>query len=774
MYGIGGIFVLPKTKLGKRALIIAEKPDEGTWIAAVLGGVEINGEELTVSRLLDEAFANKVKKYRAKGYLEGKDQNGTPYLLTWGYGHLYELYQAKDYNPSIKWNLTDFPFFPKEYKYKPMEDKKEQVKRINRWLTEEKTDYVIAATDPDREGEGIFALIYQGAGSTKKVYRLWLDDLTEAGITKAFLSLKPYHDPYLVGLRESQAARSIVDWMIGANFTVLCTKKFGSYQNGKQEMLSIGRVQTATLSMVVKREREIERFIPEVSYAVEAHFRAKAGEYKGVWKIGKEEKRFSTEEEAKKWIETLKAGTAKVGKVTYTIKREAPPLLFDITTLQAEAAKRYKYSVQLVLDTVQSLYEKQLVSYPRTDSRYLTPDVGKELPDILKALPSQYALFLTKERTQQAKSPGKRVVSTEPMAHYALIPTKTTPNLMKLSEPEQRIYDLIVRSLLSALSSPAEWGHTEIVTLIKDEPFVTTGKTLLQKGWRELYETSDKERIPQVSQGEEVEVLRIAPAKKETEPPKRYTDGTLVKAMENAGNYLEERNDSLGGINRSLLGGSLEQKRTKDVLKKVGGIGTPATRTGIITRLLEVGYLKQDAKTSILTPTEKAYRVIETIPVDAVKSPKYTAEIEEMLNEIVEGKRTKEEVIEIVREFVEKVSEEIKKSPFPYGAKSGSTHPPKEEKKQRKDSVSLQCPLCGSALVEQPAFYGCSNYKNGCRFTVSKEIGGHKVTKRELKAILKNGKTTQKVKFVSQSGKTYEDYLVLSNGRVMQSFRAKE
>lgn len=712
----GGVKVI----LGQ-IVIIAEKPDVGTRLAATIGGCMIGNVPLTPDMLTNKRYEGQIKKQRfVDGYLKCQ-LHGKECIVSWGFGHIAELKQASDYDARYKrWREEDFPFVPEEFEVKLKKEHSKHFTLLKKLLTDPKTEYIINATDADREGELIFDYIYRLSGSKKPVKRLWLSSYTEEAIEQGFRSLRPGSD--MVSLQEAGRSRAIADWLIGSNLTVMSTLKYGGYQN----MISVGRVQTPTLALLANRENEIIQFKPEDYFEVFAQFEAADGLYVGKWGKGKTD-RFRSRKEAEA-IQNKVTGPGEVTKVEQTKTTEHPPLLYDLTALQMDANGRFGYSAQKTLNIVQKLYENQLVTYPRTNSRFLKEDLKGEIPRIIQGLPDEYDSY-KKALLSKSLSFTKRYFDDSKVdGHYAIIPTYKSA--AGLAGDEKKIYDLIATSLVRAFFPAAVWGITKIETTVGGEIFYSSGKVLIEKGWRAVGQDSSgpkEEILPNVQKGEQVENNKVDVVAKKTKAPNRFTEKTLLSAMETAGRFVDDDD-------------------YREAMKE-RGLGTPATRASIIERLIQVKYVERKGKQ--LIPTEKGLEIIRKFPIEEIKSPGLTGEWEYKLALIERGQYSQEEFIkEIVRFTVDSVNrlkgqdkQEIGGTQEEYG----------------------KCPRCGGSVTKNKKGWGCSRWKEGCKFQIwNNVICGKRLTDANIKQILSKGETRKISGFISKAGKKFQAKLKLS------------
>jgi len=638
--------------LGKN-LYITEKPSVAASFAAVLG-------------------INISKSDRTRGYAESKDS-----VVTWCFGHLITLALPDAYNEAYKeWKVEHLPIIPEEYKYVVIDDEgiKKQFETVKSLMLREDIDYIYACTDSGREGEYIFRLVYEHSGTTKPAKRVWISSQTEEAIKEGIKNAKDIS--HYDSLAQAAYSRAKEDWLFGMNFSRIYTCLYGRHlsallKESRSSVIAIGRVMTCVLGLVTDREKEIRNFVPKTHYGITANFISMDNkiEYKGKWvpeksKIIKfaddaqDEERYISKQEAEEVIEKLKGKEGKVKKVEIKSKNEQPPLLFNLAELQSEANKKFKLPVDKTLETAQSLYEKKLITYPRTDCRVLSTDVVGELPKVLNGLymNPEYKGFVSRIKDfgelKITKSTKRYVDDSKVTDHYALIPTYVTADLNRLSEYERKIYNLIVKRFLAIFYPPAVYNTVKVETEIDGEIFVTSSRTLKEAGWKEVYEISkakDEEDLTEVpihllSKNEACGTKNFELEEKETKPPPRYTAGSLIITMEKAGKFIED-----------------EELREQI---KTCGIGTSATRAGIIKKLKDIGYINIDSKTQVVTPTLKGEAIVELVRRTAKEllSPSLTASWEKGLA-MIENKETTQEIFEKkLCEYINKTIEKVKKS----------------------------------------------------------------------------------------------------------------
>ncbi len=620
--------------------VLAEKPSVARDIARVLGATK-----------------------QGDGYLQG---NG--YVVTWAIGHLVSLCQPHEINPEWRrWRIDLLPMLPVQWPLTVYEKTKDQFEVVRKILNSSRVSRLVCATDAGREGELIFRYIYEAADCEKPVDRLWISSLTPDAIRRGFEALRPAAD--YDGLADAASGRSRADWLVGMNLSRAYSLAFG-------EDLSVGRVQTPTLAMVVERELAIRNFVIEDYLEVVATFHPagapKSTQYQGTWfrnqADGSNERSMRLPpdgKEAETIVARAKTGTAQIEAVTFEDQRSAPPLLYDLTELQRHANRLFGFSAQKTLDLAQSLYERyKLISYPRTDSRHLSADVAQTLPAIVRTIAGPYRKNLAPGTGERPLS--KRFVDDSKVSdHHAIIPTAVS--LEKAAPPadEKKIYDLVCRRLLSAWHDDHMLAVTTIITAISNPGFIdryyTSGTAVRQIGWKALDPVPEKKKgkaaeqepalPPGLEEGKPQEVLDVDAVRKKTRPPRRFTEATLLTAMETAGKTLDE-------------------KELSQAMKE-SGLGTPATRASIIEVLLKREYIVREGKS--LEATAKGIHLIEVVHPE-VKSPAMTGQWEAYLQRIQQGKAMLPPFMEGIEEYVRKVVGKVGEAPAP--AKNGATPQP--------------------------------------------------------------------------------------------------
>ncbi|AGL03174.1 DNA topoisomerase III [Desulfoscipio gibsoniae] len=688
-----------------KKFILAEKPSVARDLAAVLGSFQ-----------------------KKDGYLENDE-----YIVSWAIGHLVGLAEPEDYDVQLKkWTLDALPIMPANFKLKTNPKTIKQFKIVKQLVNRSDVGQLVCATDAGREGELIFRYIYRLTGCKKPFMRLWLSETTPAAVQRGFAELKPGEQ--FNNLAAAAEARSQADWLIGINATRSFTVKHNT-------LLSIGRVQTPTLALIVNREREIKNFVPEPYWELYAEFTKSNGQaYTGRWFNG-EQNRFHALQAAQAVQARVNNQPAHVLEVEEKEVAELPPLLFNLNDLQKEANKKYGLAAARTLELAQSLYEtRKLLTYPRTDSRHLTRELAKTIPGRLSALASvtEYEPY-NNVTAKAANTLGKRYVDDGKVSdHTALIPTDIKPVLSNLPPDERKIYDLVARRFLAIFFPPARYKQTKVITETAGETFLTTGRVELDKGWKTVYESvkndpdegEDSGVIPELARGETVQTTKTEIREKETKPPKRYTEASLLAVMEGAGRLVEDRE-----LKAAMKG---------------HGLGTPATRAAIIERLLKVGYIERHKKT--LVPTTKGETLIDLVP-EIIKNPELTGQWEKTLADIEAGTAKPGEFMNGIKQLTGEIVELAR------------SQAASNQVQTRREALG-NCPLCGKAVIEGKKGYGCSGYKEGCKFIIWKEIAGKSITQSQAKTLLKKGKTGIIKGFTSKAGKKFEAALQINNGKV--------
>ena len=650
------------------------------------------------------------------GYMEG---NG--YQVTWTFGHLCELKMPEDYTPVWKaWSLSALPMIPPKFGIRLKDDTgiKKQFAIIESLM--QKADGIINCGDAGQEGELIQRWVMQKAQAKCPVQRLWISSMTDEAIREGFATLKDqaeYQSLYLAGL-----SRAVGDWLLGINCTRLYTIKYG--QN--RQVLSIGRVQTPTLALIVNRQKEIDNFKPEPYWVLatvyrDTTFTATSG-------------KFTSKEEGEKAFATIEGKPFEVTKVEKKNGKEAPPSLYDLTSLQVDCNKKFGFSAEMTLNIIQQLYEQKLTTYPRVDTTFLPDDVYAKCPQTMNGLfqvkfagQSVYA-DLVKQLGGKPLQKSKKVFDSSKVTdHHAIIPTGIIPQ--NLSDMQRKVYDLIARRFIAAFYPDCQFAQTTVMGKVEDVEFKVTGRTILDAGWRAVYakdaQTDDDEKkpeeeertLPAFTKGESGPHIPTL-TEKMTTPPKYYTEATLLRAMETAGKLVEDEE-----LRRAM---------------KENGIGRPSTRAAIIETLFKRHYIKKERKNLLATPT--GIELIDLIREELLKSAELTGIWEKKLRDIEAQKydpqqfidELKQQVTEIVREVISDSSNRrvpIEMEPQPKAKQTAKAEgkKPRASRKKKEEApatapasdplVGQPCPVCGQGtIIKGKTAYGCSRWKEGCTF----------------------------------------------------------
>lgn len=689
-------------------IIIAEKPSVARDIAQVLKATQ-----------------------KHNGYLANKD-----YAVTWALGHLVELQPPDAYDARYQqWTVDDLPIIPDSFlkQVTPNQGASKQFATIQQLLNHPSASEVICATDAGREGELIFRYIYEQAHCSLPIKRLWISSQTDQAIEQGLAQLRSGED--FEPLFHSAICRSEADWLIGMNASRIYTL---NYSNGSGVM-SVGRVQTPVLKMIVDRYWDIVHFTPQDYYTLQAFIHHAQGDYVGKWfnkDLDKEQQdRFNSKEDAAQAARLIaQTPQGHVLSTSQKTKKENPPLLFDLTELQKEANKKFKFSADKTLKIAQSLYEKyKIISYPRTSSRYLSTDLKPKIPLFLNHLAQipAYQSF-AEELLKEPLKFNKRIVDdTKITDHHAIVLTDKKPNLSQLSADEQSIFDLIAKRLLAVFMPVCEKAHSEIISQFGEHTFRTAGTIIKKAGWRAIYlsepepsspEDADKEEerlLPPVQKADAIQLEKVDLDTKTTKAPAYYNEASILAAMETASKQIDD-------------------EELREAMKDCG-LGTPATRAQILERLIAVGYIQREKNK--LIPTDKGLYLIESIQDQELLSPQLTGEWEQKLNHIAQKKYSREQYMKEIKEFTEKIVHKAKNDP--------------------KSSLE-PCPLCQNPLQENARAFSCSNWKNGCKFSIWKTIAQKRLKASQVNQLLKEKKTDVITGFKSKKGSSFDAALKLT------------
>jgi DNA topoisomerase III len=694
-----------------KTLVIAEKPSVGRDLAAALPGT--------------------FKQSQDKTHLVGDD-----YIVSWAIGHLVGLAAPEEYDERLKkWRFADLPIVPKKFKLVPNDDKaKKQLNALHKLMKSDEVDVIVNACDAGREGELIFAYVYETSGVRKPVKRLWLNSMTKKAMEEAFASLRDGEEMKL--LEEAARSRSEADWLVGMNATRAASIRLRAAFDGA---VSLGRVQTPTLALVVRRELEIRAFKPESYWLVEAGFAAPeerlySGRYLGGKRI--------PEDEATKIVEEARGRPGLITKLEKKEEREKPELLYDLTSLQRNANVLFGFTARRTLGAAQKLYEEhKAITYPRTNSRFLTSDmIGEIRPTAdLVGRNSKYQ-EAARHVTRLDKLPLGRVVNDKRVEdHHAIIPTKAEHDLSKMGPDEARIYDLVVKRFLAAFHPEAVFERTRVETTVEEHVFRTSGRVLLEPGWKSVYgeevngkpkddDSGGDQLLPVLREGEQVETRSVESIRKETQPPRRFSEASLLAAMETAGKDIEDA-------------------ELREAMKD-SGIGTPATRAAIIERLIQVGYIEREGRA--LHATEKGVQVISLLGAHPLTSAELTGDWELRLARIAQGDDTRPAFMSDIEKFTTETVAELDKL-----------------KGVKIERANLgPCPVCGRDVIENRKGYSCwSKDDPGCGFVIWKKKANKILPPAVVKELMETRKTAKPVTgFRGRSGRTFSAKLALEQG----------
>ena len=642
-----------------KILVLAEKPSVGRDLAKVL------------------------KCNNNKGsYIEG-----SKYIVTWAMGHLVGLMDPEGYDNKYKeWKMETLPMLPKHMKLVVLKKTGKQFNEVKKLMNRDDVSEIVIATDAGREGELVARWTIEKAGVKKPLKRLWISSQTDKAILDGFRNLKDGKE--YENLYRAAVCRAEADWLVGLNVTRALTCKYNA-------QLSAGRVQSPTLAMIVQREEEIKNFKPKTYYTINA----KTKGYNLSWINKDNNSRVFDEEFANKIVSKIKGVEGEIVNINSANKKKFSPALYDLTELQRDANKIFGYSAKQTLNIMQRLYENhKILTYPRTDSRYISTDIVATIPDRLKAVAiGEYRS--TADALLKTKINGHKgfVDNFKVSDHHAIIPTEEKPNLSNLSSEERKIYDLVVKRFLSVLLPPFEYIQTTIEAKVNEERLIAKGKIVISKGWKKLYdkleEDSSEEDIkeqvlPNVNKGDKFVIENVSLNKGETKPPSRFNEGTLLSAMENPHKYINVGKDAA------------------KTLGETGGLGTVATRADIIEKLFNSFVIEKKGKE--ILPTSKGKQLIDLVPKE-LKSPLLTAKWESQLDEIAKGKRDWNSFIKEMKNYSVALVEDVK------GANSKFVHDNKTGKK---------CPNCGKYLLEVKGKNGtmnvCQDRECGYRENISR------------------------------------------------------
>lgn len=691
----------------------------------------ILAEKPSVAKNIADALKIRTKK---EGYFEGNT-----YIITWAFGHLVELYDAKDYDSKMKsWKMEYFPFIPSEFKYKvktsPRNKGKrdagaaKQLKIIQSLMKRPDVDAIISACDYDREGQLIGdSIIYRGGRQEKPVYRLLLNEWTAKEVLKGLENMKSNQE--MASLRNAGISRQWADWVIGINLTSVATLK---YQKGKGKALNIGRVLLPTLKIIYDRDKEIEHFKPEDYFKLNAIFQLENGStYEGTYTEEKQDQ-FKHKEKLARIHQQIQSKPGQVIWKKVDKKKEYPPLLFNLSSLQGYITNKYKgWTSDRVLKTAQSLYEKKYITYPRTSSIALDESLVGKTAHVLKVHAEE---FPYKNEIQFKKS--KRIFNNAKVeSHSAIIPTYVKPG--KLSQEENIVYEAIKNRFMMQFMPIAEYEETVIKTKLDElkGEFVSKGRVQLVQGWKKVENITAKDKLlPHVKLHDRVYVAESKVTSHQTKPPKHHTEKTLLRVMETCGKQYKD------------------EEKIEEILQGFS-IGTPATRAETIKKLKDIGYIKQQNK--YIISTELGRTLVETFPVTKLFNLEFTGRLEKALSDIQKAKQSKKQFLDVIFRFTAQSVEAIKNDNDRIISKG-------QHSIAKTESLG-KCPECGGTVREGYKYFSCENWKKGCKFVIWKQdkflaTMKKRPTKTMVKAILKNNKAYVKG-LTSKKGKKFNAYL---------------
>jgi DNA topoisomerase III len=704
-----------------------------------MGKTLVVAEKPSVARDLAAALPGSYKQSKDKTHLIGDD-----YVITWAVGHLVGLAEPDAYDPKLKkWRFADLPIIPEHFKLVPNDERAaKQLRAIHKLMADDEIDRIVNACDAGREGELIFAYVYETADVHKPVDRLWLSSMTRRAISEAFAQLRPGEE--MRSLEAAARSRSEADWVVGMNATRAASIRLRAAFDGA---VSLGRVQTPTLALVARREEEIRAFKPEPYWLVEAHFEATgARHYAGRYLGGR---RLPSEEDATKIVEACTGQPGEITKLEKKEETERPQLLYDLTSLQRHANTLYGFSARRTLAAAQRLYEEhKSITYPRTNSRYLTGDMIAEIKPTAELVghAPQYRRG-AEYVTGLDRLPLQRVVNDKKVQdHHAIIPTRSEHDLGRMGQDELKVYDLVAKRFLAVFHPEAVYERTRVETTVVENVFRTSGRRLIEAGWKAVYgeeaeqpraddDTGGDQLLPKLEQGEAVDTRSVESMRKETQPPRRFTDASLLAAMETAGKEVEDA-------------------ELREAMKD-SGIGTPATRASIIERLVDVGYIERDGRA--LMATEKGIQVVRLLNGHPLTSPELTGSWEHRLGQIEQGADSRQAFMGDIAKFTGETVQELDKL-----------------KGVRIERAKLgPCPVCGREITENRKGYSCwSRDDPGCGFVIWKRKAGKSLPVAVAKELIESLRASREAGEDPGVGRTAKAVTGF-RGRSGRTFRAK-
>jgi DNA topoisomerase-3 len=705
-----------------------------------LGKTLVITEKRSVAEDVAKALGGRFESH--KTWLESDG-----FVITWAVGHLAALAEPEAYDKRYeKWRMADLPILPEHFEIVPRGEGsgKDQLATIRRLLRRNDLEGIVNACDAGREGELIFAYVLDVAGRPDlPVERAWFSSMTRSAIRDAFGQLRPGRE--LAPLEAAARSRSEADWVVGMNATRAATVKARSLGG----VVSLGRVQTPTLAILVRREREILAFEPTPYWLVEATFQPDGGRasFRARWFRDAVE-RLESAEQAEQIAARVRGRDGTVAELRKREQRQQPPLLYDLTALQRDAASWHGFTARRTLSAAQGCYEKAVLTYPRTSSRYLSSDLVPELREIAAHVGARPQYRSAADYVNGlAELPLRRVVDDAKVTdHHAIVPTNA-PHDVSLTRDEERVYDMVARRFLAVFHPEAVFENTTVVVEVEQERFRARGKVMLEAGWRAAYgelpteapkageegqsDEAAEQDLPQLVQDEQVLCAEAAADARVTKPPPRYGEAALLAAMEGAGKLVSD--DEL-----------------RDAMKD-SGIGTPATRAAIIETLIDRGYVVRDGRR--LMPTQKGMQVIDLLGEHELTSPQLTGAWEKRLLEMERGAASRADFMRDIASFTESTVAFLRDLP------------PEKTRFQRRD-LGLVCPRCGKGtIIENRRGYGCSTWKSpeepGCGFVIWKTISGKPITEDIVRELVENRRTKELPGFRSKAGRPFRAILVL-------------
>jgi DNA topoisomerase III len=704
-----------------------------------MGKTLVIAEKPSVARDLAGALPGSFKQSKDKTSLEGDD-----YVITWAVGHLVGLAEPDQYDPKLKkWRFADLPIVPDKFKLVPIDERAgKQLRAIHKLIKSNEVEVVVNACDAGREGELIFAYVFETADMDKPVERLWLSSMTKTAISEAFEHLRPGEE--MRRLEAAARSRSEADWLVGMNATRAASIRLRAAFDGA---VSLGRVQTPTLALIAKREEEIRAFKPEPYWLVEAQFAAdEQRRYSGRYMGGK---RLPAERDAAAIVAACTGRRGDITKLERKEETERPQLLYDLTSLQRHANNLFGFSARRTLSAAQRLYEEhKAITYPRTNSRFLTGDMVAEIKPTAELVGHQPQYKRAAEYvTSLDKLPLGRVVNDAKVQdHHAVIPTRSEHDVSKMGQDELKVYDLVAKRFLAIFHADAEFERTRVETTVSEHVFRTSGRRLVNPGWRAVYgdvaqgekrddDSGGDQLLPKLEQGENVETRSVESLRKETQPPRRFTDASMLAAMETAGKDIDDA-------------------ELREAMKD-SGIGTPATRASIIERLIQVGYVEREGRA--LVATDKGIQVIRLLGEHALTSPGLTGDWERRLGLIERGEDSRPAFMGDIAKFTAETVQELDKL-----------------KGVRIERAKLgPCPVCGREITENRKGYSCwSRDDPGCGFVIWKRKASKSLPVSVAKELIESLRQSRERGEDPGVGRT-EKAVTGFRGRSGRTFRAK-